>query len=51
MKLSIKAALVAAPFALIGCSSMPMMSSAPDVPAAIAVPAGNKMSMRWAWAS
>jgi hypothetical protein len=46
MKLSIKAALAAAPFALIGCSSMPMMSSAPDVPAAIAVPAGNKMSMR-----
>ena len=46
MKLSIKAALAAAPFALIGCSSMPTMSSAPDVPAAIAVPAGNKMSMR-----
>lgn len=46
MKISIKAALAAAPFALIGCSSMPMMSSAPDVPAAIAVPAGNKMSMR-----
>ena len=46
MKLSIKAVLAAAQFALIGCSSMPMMSSAPDVPAAIAVPAGNKMSMR-----
>ena len=46
MKLSIKAALAAAPFALIGCSSMPMMSSAPDVPAPIAVPAGNKVSMR-----
>ena len=46
MKLSIKAALAAAPFALIGCSSMPTMSSAPDVPAPIAVPAGTKMSMR-----
>jgi hypothetical protein len=46
MKLSIKAVIAAAPVALIGCSSMPMMSSAPDVPAAIAVPTGNKMSMR-----
>ncbi len=46
MKLSIKAALAAAPFALLGCSYMPTMSSAPDVPAPIAVPAGSKMSMR-----
>ena len=42
MKLSIKAALAAAPFALIGCSYMPTMSSAPDVPAPIAVPAGKQ---------
>ncbi len=46
MKNSIKAALIATPFAMIGCASMPMMSSAPDVPAAIAVPAGSKVSMR-----
>ncbi|MBC8118445.1 MAG: DUF3455 domain-containing protein [Burkholderiaceae bacterium] len=46
MTLSMKAALVAAPFLMLGCSSMPMMSSAPDVPAPIAVPAGNTMSMR-----
>lgn len=42
----IKAALWTAPFVMLGCSSMPMMSSAPEVPAPIAVPAGNKMSMR-----
>jgi hypothetical protein len=41
MKISIKAALAAAPFAIIGCLYMPTMSSAPDVPAAIAVPAGS----------
>jgi len=46
MKISIKAALAAAPFVMVGCSYMPMMSSAPDVPTAIAVPAGNKVSMR-----
>lgn len=46
MKNSIKAALISAPFVAIGCSSMPMMSSAPDVPAPIAVPSGNKVSMR-----
>lgn len=46
MKMSIKAALATAPFALIGCSYLPSMSSAPDVPAPIAVPAGTKMSMR-----
>ena len=46
MKISIKAALAAAPFLMVGCSYMPMMSSAPDVPTAIAVPAGNKVSMR-----
>ena len=46
MRLSIRIALLAAPFALIGCSSMPMMSGSPDVPAPIAVPAGNKVSMR-----
>ena len=46
MKVAFKAALVAVPFVVIGCSSMPMMSSAPDVPAPIAVPAGNKVSMR-----
>lgn len=46
MKISIKAALAAVPFVLIGCSYMPKMSSAPDVPGPIAVPAGNKMSMR-----
>lgn len=46
MKPSIKAVLLAAPFVMLGCSSMPMMSSAPDVPAPIAVPAGNTVSMR-----
>lgn len=46
MNISIKAALLAAPFVMIGCSSMPMMSSAPVVPAPIAVPAGNTVSMR-----
>lgn len=46
MKILIKAALAAAPFAFIGCAYMPAMSSAPDVPGPIAVPAGTKMSMR-----
>ena len=46
MKISVKAALIAAPFAMIGCSWMPMMSSAPDVPAAIAVPSGNRVATR-----
>jgi hypothetical protein len=46
MKVSIKAALVAVPVAMIGCSYMPMMSGNPSVPAPIAVPAGNKVSMR-----
>ena len=46
MRISIKAALMAAPFAMMGCSYMPTMSSAPDVPTAIAVPAGSKMAMR-----
>lgn len=45
MKVSLNAALLAAPLVLIGCSSMDMMSSAPDVPAPIAVPSG-KVSMR-----
>ena len=46
MKTPIRAVLSIAPFALLGCSSMPMMSSAPDVPATVAVPAGQKVSMR-----
>lgn len=51
MKISVKAAalraaLVAAPFVAIGCSSMPMMSSAPEAPAAVTVPSGNKVAMR-----
>ncbi len=46
MKNSIKTALLTAPFVMLGCSSMPMLSSAPDVPAPIAVPSGNKVSMR-----
>ena len=46
MKNSIKAALIAAPLAMIGCSSMPMMSSAPDAPAAVTVPSGNRVAMR-----
>lgn len=46
MNNSIKTALLTAPFVLIGCSSMPMTGSMPDVPAAVAVPAGNKVSMR-----
>ena len=46
MTLSIRAVLAAAPLALTGCSYIPMLSSTPDVPSTIAVPAGNKMSMR-----
>ena len=45
MKNSVKAALIAVPFAMIGCSSMPM-SSAPAAPAAVTVPTGNKVAMR-----
>lgn len=46
MQVSIKAALIAAPFAVVGCSHMPMMSSAPEAPAAVTVPAGNTVAMR-----
>ena len=46
MRKSITAALIAAPFAMVGCSYMPMMSSAPDAPVAVTVPSGNKVAMR-----
>jgi hypothetical protein len=46
MKVSIKAALLAAPFAMVGCSHMPMMQSPPDAPAAVTVPSGNRVAMR-----
>lgn len=46
MKVSIKAALIAAPLVMVGCSHMPMISSAPEAPAAVTVPSGNKIAMR-----
>jgi len=46
MNTSVKILSLALPLLAVGCSSMPMMSSAPDVPAAIAVPAGNKVALK-----
>lgn len=44
MKSSNRLAMLTAALLFVGCSSMPMMG-APDAPAPVAVPSGNKMSM------